>query len=161
MEFNGEMGFGRTGDRWVEIRRFPATWSMGLAKEGSRRKLRRWVSFSRSGFGIHGEELTDSAGERKLLNFRSWRREEEENEQGTREPKLELENGGGRSGRRRQLARGAESCSTAGTRQRPAGSSVTAWATARRRFPIGYGLFPVRSLVVDGWCVAQLAGKSG
>jgi hypothetical protein len=57
MEFNGEMGFGRSSDRRVEIRRFPVTWSMGLAKEGSRRKLRRWVSFSRSGFGIHGGEL--------------------------------------------------------------------------------------------------------
>ena len=82
MEFDGEVNFGRTGDRQVGNPRFPSTWPMGLAKEGSKRKLGRWVSFERSGFGIYGEELTDSANERELLKLRSWWMEEEEGEQG-------------------------------------------------------------------------------
>ena len=129
--------------------------------EGLGRTLGKWRSYGCSGFGIHGEELANRAGERKPLKLCLWRREEEEDEQEMREPELELRRWRRTFWTSEATSKGDESCSTAGTRQRPAGSSVTAWATARRRFPIGYGLFPVRSLVVDGWRVAQLAEKTG
>ena len=50
---------------------------------------RGWRSFGRSGFGIHGEEFANRAGERKPLKLCLWRREEED-EQEMREPELEL-----------------------------------------------------------------------
>jgi len=62
--------------------RFPAIWSMRLAKEGSRRKLGRLSSFGCGGFEIRGAELADSADEHELLRRRPWRAEEEEGEQG-------------------------------------------------------------------------------
>ena len=46
--------------------RFPVIWSMGLAKEGSRRKLGRLSSFSCGGFEIRGAELADSGGDGEL-----------------------------------------------------------------------------------------------
>jgi len=104
------------------------------------RTLGRWRSFGCSGFGIHGEELANRAGERKPLKLCLWRREEEEDEQEMREPELELRRWRRTFWTSEATSKGNESCSTAGTRQRPAGSSVPAWATARRRFPIGYGL---------------------
>ena len=58
--------------------------------EGLGRTLGGWRSFGRSGFGIHGEEPANRAGERKPLKLCSWRREEEEDEQEVREPELEL-----------------------------------------------------------------------
>ena len=39
--------------------RFPAIWSMRLAKEGSRRKLGRLSSFGCGGFEIRGAELAN------------------------------------------------------------------------------------------------------
>ena len=48
--------------------RFPAIWSMRLAKEGSRRKLGRLSSFGCGGFEIRGAELTDSAGDSELAH---------------------------------------------------------------------------------------------
>ena len=48
--------------------------------EGLGRTLGGWRSFGHSGFGIHGEELANRAGERKPLKLCSWRREEEEDE---------------------------------------------------------------------------------
>ena len=66
MEFDDEVDFGRTGGRRPENRRFPAAQEMGLMKEGSRGKLGKWMSFGCEGFGIHGEELADSAGNREL-----------------------------------------------------------------------------------------------
>ena len=46
--------------------RFPAIWSMRLAKEGSRRKLGRLSSFGCGGFEIRGAELADSGGDGEL-----------------------------------------------------------------------------------------------
>jgi len=42
-------------------------WSRGLAKERSRRKLGTWRNFWYGGFGSYGEEFTNRAGERELL----------------------------------------------------------------------------------------------
>ena len=84
-------GRGSSTSRWSsggfngwrpEKLRFPAIWSMRLAKEGSRRKLGRLWSFGCSGFEIRGAELADSADEHELLRRRPWRAEEEEGEQG-------------------------------------------------------------------------------
>ena len=46
--------------------RFPAIWSMRLAKEGSKRKLGRLSSFGCGGFEIRGAELADSGGDGEL-----------------------------------------------------------------------------------------------
>ena len=62
--------------------RFPAIWSMRLAKEGSRRKLGRLSSFGCGGFEIRGAELADSIDERELLRRHPWRAEEGEGEPG-------------------------------------------------------------------------------
>ena len=47
--------------------RFPAIWSMRLAKEGSRRKLGRLSSFGCGGFEIRGAELANRSDEREEL----------------------------------------------------------------------------------------------
>ena len=52
--------------RRPEKPRFPAIWSMRLAKEGSRRKLGRLSSFGCGGFEIRGAELADSGGDGEL-----------------------------------------------------------------------------------------------
>jgi hypothetical protein len=53
--------------------RFPAIWSMRLAKEGSRRKLGRLSSFGCGGFEIRGAELANRRETVSLLTRRSWR----------------------------------------------------------------------------------------
>ena len=62
--------------------RFPAIWSMRLAKEGSRRKLGRLSSFGCGGFEIRGAELADSIDERELLRRHPWRAQGGEGDEG-------------------------------------------------------------------------------
>ena len=54
--------------RRPEKPRFPAIWSMRLAKEGSRRKLGRFSSFGCGGFEFHGKKLAESAGDSELAH---------------------------------------------------------------------------------------------
>ena len=53
------MALGRSTDQRPGNPQFPATWAMGLAKEGLRGKLGRWRNFRCGGFEIYGEELAD------------------------------------------------------------------------------------------------------
>ena len=62
--------------------RFPAIWSMRLAKEGSRRKLGRLSSFGCGGFEFRGAELAESAGDSELAHSPSMATREGEGEQG-------------------------------------------------------------------------------
>ena len=54
--------------RWPEKPRFPAIWSMRLAKEGSRRMLEMWRNFGCEGLEFHGEKLAESAGDSELAH---------------------------------------------------------------------------------------------
>ena len=61
--------------------RFPAIWSMRLAKEGSRRKLGRLSSFGCGGFEFRGAELAESAGDSELAHSPSMATREGEGEE--------------------------------------------------------------------------------
>jgi len=63
---------------------------MGIAKEGSRGKLGKWMSFGCDGFGIHGEELADSADERELPTLTMVEQRRKKMNSGVREIGLEL-----------------------------------------------------------------------
>ena len=65
-DFDGEGLLGALLNQQPGNPQFPATWSIGLAKEGLRGKLGKWRNFGCGGFGIYGEELADSADEREL-----------------------------------------------------------------------------------------------
>jgi len=67
--------------RRPEKPRFPAIWSMRLAKEGSRRKLGRFSSFGCGGFEFHGKKLAESAGDSELAHSPSMATREGEGEE--------------------------------------------------------------------------------
>jgi len=68
------VGGGSSTAEWISASlRFPAIWSMRLAKEGSRRKLGRLSSFGCGGFEIRGAELANRLETVSLLTRRSWR----------------------------------------------------------------------------------------
>jgi len=63
---------------------------MGLTKEGSRGKLGKWMSFGCDEFGIHGEELADSADDHSCSNPNHGGRRKKKVNTGVREIGLEL-----------------------------------------------------------------------
>ena len=71
-DFDGEVDLMRPRDPRPGNPRFPVTCSRGLAKEGSRGKPGRWMSFGCGGFGIRGGEPVDSTNELELLKLCSW-----------------------------------------------------------------------------------------